>query len=104
ADQGGGNPLAEEHPLPAVQSQHSVKLEEGGGQWRANGGGERNPDQEPGHHPAAMVLGEPAVEIEQHTGEESGLGYAEQDADGEKAPRADGEGGRRGQEAPTDHD
>ena len=66
--------------------------------------GRRNPDQEPGQHPRAVLRRKPGGEEKRHAGKESGFGEAEQKPRAIEAVRPDHEGVQRRHQPPADHD
>ena len=67
-------------------------------------GAERPGDVEAGDGAGAKVGGEPLHEIEEDSGEEAGLGHAEEEADYVELERSADEDHSHGNEAPGEHD
>ena len=72
--------LDQEQPLPAVETGEPVQLQERFGDRCADHHRDRGGGHEEGAGPGPLAGGDPIREVEDHSGEEAGLGQAEQDA------------------------
>ncbi|MCY1359325.1 hypothetical protein D9M69_458890 [compost metagenome] len=104
AEQGHRQTLDEEHPLPAAQAEEVVEaVENPARQWPADHAGHGHGNGEQRGHLAAAMSREPAVDVDQDAGEETGLGHAEKQAQGIEAFGAGDLQHGGGKQAPGHH-
>jgi hypothetical protein len=96
--------LSKEQPFPPREAEDGVQFEERRRDWRAEPDGHRDSGHEAGDDAGAMMRWEPVGEIEDHAGEEAGLGKAEGEPQDKEADWPLGEGEATGYDAPADHD
>ena len=99
-----GMPSDDEEPLPAVQAALAFEFEQEAGEWGADDAGERGGGHELGDGAGPFFGREPIGEIEDHAGEEAGLGDAEEETQGVEGVRAFDQTHAGGDDAPGDHD
>ncbi len=104
AQDDGGQAFDEEEPLPAVQAEASVELQERfrDGCPGHHGHGRRGHEERPG--PGPLARGDPVGEIQDHSREEAGFGETQQDTQRVEARGALHQGHGHGHDPPTDHD
>ncbi|MNQ80985.1 hypothetical protein D3C85_959840 [compost metagenome] len=105
AEQHAGNGLQQEQPLPALQAVDQVEVaHDPAGQRAADDAGQRQADHEQGDDPPAPVSGEPHGQVVEDTGQETGFGGAEEEAQDIELRRGGDEHGAGREQAPGDHD
>ena len=104
AERDGRQSLEQEQPLPAGETEPAVERQERAGQRRANHARQRRCGHEQGHRARPLGSREPLRQVEEKTGEESGLGRPEDEPQRVEAPRAADEHHRRRRDPPRDHD
>ena len=103
AEQHGRHCLQHEQPLPALEAEQAVHLQQRAGDRRAQHGREWCCRHEQCGHRGALACREPVGEIEDDAGKEAGLRDAEQEAQDVEAGRTLHERHRRRDQAPGDH-
>ena len=104
ADERGGQALDQEHQLPAGQPEGAVHVEEEARDRPAEDEAERLAQVEQAEDLGPLLRREPVGQVEQHAGEEAGLGDAEQHPQQRERGVALHEGHGGGEQAPGHHD
>ncbi len=104
AEKDGGHAFDEKEPLPAAKAELAVEVEERAGDESHEGGAEGQGDVEAADGAGAQLGREPLHEVEDDSGEEAGLGHAEEEAHGVELRWSADEEHADGEQAPGDHD
>ena len=101
----GGQTLDQVHHAPSGEAEQSVAvLDDGGRERGTERRRERKCQQEQAHQAYAVLLREPEGQVEKNSGEEAGLGDAQQNAEEIEAAHVRHECQRSGKDAPGEHD
>ncbi len=104
AHQEAGNAFGEKQPLPTVQVQEALQVQQRAGDGSAHHAGKRGRGHELRNRTCALPRRKPVGQVEDHAGKESGLAHAEQKAQHVKRQRAAHKHHAHGDDAPADHD